>query len=88
MPTTAEQGFPSVDFTHWVGYSAAPGVPPKIVQTWVEALNTAMKDPEVLEGLKKAGMVPGFLGGKDYDDFLLKNLDLLKNVATRAGIKE
>ena len=87
-PTMTELGYPAATFASYDGFVTSSKIPKERLEVILAAFEKSMKDPEVQDGLKKAGMVPGFLGGKDYDAFLLKNLDLLKNVATKAGIKE
>jgi tripartite-type tricarboxylate transporter receptor subunit TctC len=87
-PTMKELGFSSATFASYDGFVTSSKVPKERLEVLLSAFEKSMMDPEVQDGLKKAGMVPGFLSGKDYDAFLASNLDLLKSVATKAGIKE
>ncbi len=88
VPTLKELGHPEATFASYDGFVTGSKIPQDRLAILQSAFEKSMKDPEVLEALKKAGMVPGFLNGKDYDSYLASNLDLLKRVATKAGIKE
>jgi tripartite-type tricarboxylate transporter receptor subunit TctC len=87
-PTMKELGHPSATFASYDGFVTSSKIPKERLAVLLSAFEKSLKEPEVQEALKKAGMVPGFLGGKDYDAFLANNLDLLKSVATKAGITE
>jgi tripartite-type tricarboxylate transporter receptor subunit TctC len=83
VPTTAEQGFPSVNFTYWVGYSAPPGFPQKLREIWIEAVKAVMADSEILEKLDKLGVVPAFLGGDDFKNFVINEGKSIKALKLR-----
>ena len=58
IPTTAEQGFPSVQIGHWAGLYAPRGTPDDIVEKMSEALQDALKNPDVAEKLTRTGIEP------------------------------
>lgn len=87
-PTLKELGYPDATFASYDGFVTSSKVPKERLAILQSAFEKSMKDPEVQEALKKFGMVPAFLSGKDYEAFLASNLDTLKKVATKAGIKE
>ena len=51
MPTIAELGFPSYDFSSWFGILAPAGTPKPIVDRLQAEIIKALKDPSVLEKL-------------------------------------
>ena len=58
VPTMAEQGFPEIDFSNWVGTAVASGVPAAIVDKINAATLKAASAPKVLERLTTAGFEP------------------------------
>jgi tripartite-type tricarboxylate transporter receptor subunit TctC len=72
ISTTTEQGYPSIKLTFWVGFSCPPGIPQNIVQTWIDAVRALVADPEVITKLDKIGVVPAFLGGNDFKNFVFE----------------
>ncbi len=58
VPTTLEAGFPDSDFTPWVGMLAASATPRAIVERLNQASVTILSDPDTVERMMKAGLVP------------------------------
>jgi tripartite-type tricarboxylate transporter receptor subunit TctC len=88
VPTLKELGYPEATFTSYDGFITSSKVPKERLAILQVAFEKSLKDIEVQEALKKAGMVPAFLSGKDYEAFLESNLEMLKEVAIKAGIKD
>jgi tripartite-type tricarboxylate transporter receptor subunit TctC len=61
VATFAEQGFPNVQDYTWVGFFAPAGTPAAAVQRLNDAVNQAIKSPEVLERLASLAFEP--IGG-------------------------
>jgi tripartite-type tricarboxylate transporter receptor subunit TctC len=59
VPTTAEQGFPSVRIVHWAGLLAPTGTPKDILDKMNAAVNEALKTPEVRQALARTSVDPG-----------------------------
>lgn len=55
VPTLAEQGFPELDFSNWVGVIAAANLPDAIVNKINDAVNKAANHPEAKAKLVAAG---------------------------------
>jgi tripartite-type tricarboxylate transporter receptor subunit TctC len=49
LPTTAEQGYPTVEIGHWAGLLAPRGTPQPIIDKMNAELQAALKAPEVAE---------------------------------------
>jgi tripartite-type tricarboxylate transporter receptor subunit TctC len=88
VPTLKELGYPDATFVAFDGFVASSKVPADRLSIIQAAFERALKDPEVQEGLKRGGMVPGYLSGKEYDSFLASTLETLKKTAAKAGIKD
>ncbi len=58
LPTTAEQGYPTVQIGHWAGLYAPRGTPEPVIQRMNAALQAALKTPEVQDKLTKTGIEP------------------------------
>lgn len=65
IPTTAEQGFPSVQIGHWAGLYAPAGTPQPVIEKMNAALQAALKNPETAEKLTRTGIEPA--GGSVAD---------------------
>lgn len=64
LPTTAEQGYPTVKNVWWWGISGPPKLPPDIIKKWEEVIQDLLKDPEYISKIKSSG------GIIDYHDSL------------------
>src|SRR5256886_16285781 len=58
VPTFAEAGFPGVEDYTWVGVFVPTGTPAAIVQKLNEAVNGAIRNPEVRERLPSQAVQP------------------------------
>jgi tripartite-type tricarboxylate transporter receptor subunit TctC len=57
-PTLAEAGFPGFDASIWFGIVGPPGLPARVSDKLVAALNTVMQDPAVQDAIRKEGYEP------------------------------
>jgi tripartite-type tricarboxylate transporter receptor subunit TctC len=71
LPTTVEQGFPSVLTDFWVGFSGPKGLSPNVVQTWERVVKEIVNDPAVLPEWEKLGGTPSYLGSEQFRKFVL-----------------
>ncbi|MGC3984546.1 MAG: tripartite tricarboxylate transporter substrate binding protein [Pseudorhodoferax sp.] len=65
VPTMAEAGLPSVEFTQWFGVVGPAGLPAPIVTKLNAAVNAALSSPEIKERLAALGATP--MGGSAED---------------------
>jgi tripartite-type tricarboxylate transporter receptor subunit TctC len=56
IPTVGEAALPGYDVDIWLALSVAVGTPPQVVARLNEALNQALKDPEVIAQLATVGI--------------------------------
>jgi tripartite-type tricarboxylate transporter receptor subunit TctC len=62
VPTLAESGVQGVPSLNWYGIMAPAGTPAPVLARVRSALADAMKSPEVLDGLRRAGLEPAAAG--------------------------
>ena len=70
VPTVAESGLPGFDVSGWFGIVAPGGVPRPIVDKLAAAFESALKNPQVLESVRKLGAEPRYMGPRDFDAFM------------------
>jgi len=58
VPTTAEQGFPSVVVAPWYGVLAPAGTPPEVVKRLEDAYAAAMRSPTLRKRIEALGYEP------------------------------
>lgn len=58
VPTMAEAGFPGFDASIWFGIVGPAGLPKEVMDKWVPALASVLKDPEVIAAIKREGYDP------------------------------
>lgn len=56
VPTIDESGYPGFDLTAWYMLAAPAGLPDDVKATLIAAADKAMKDPAVVDALKKQGV--------------------------------
>jgi tripartite-type tricarboxylate transporter receptor subunit TctC len=58
LPTLDEAGLPGFEMSVWHGLWAPKGTPPEVIAKLTAALDTALKDPKVIERFADLGTVP------------------------------
>jgi tripartite-type tricarboxylate transporter receptor subunit TctC len=86
VPTVAELGYPSVQFSAWVGLVAPAGTPPKVIEALHAAMVEIMKDPAVRNRLHAQGRIslksPQAIASQ-IDAELALNADIIKKANIR-----
>ena len=75
LPTTAEQGYPSVDQVWWFGFSGPPKLPAHIVDKWNEAAQEIVKDKEFDAKLKNVLCVPRYRNAAETREQVKKEME-------------
>jgi tripartite-type tricarboxylate transporter receptor subunit TctC len=84
LPTTAEQGFPTVQMGHWAGLLAPRGTPAAIIERMNAAIQEALKTPEVKDRLTQTGIETAGGPVTDFANFISTERERLKRIAERA----
>jgi tripartite-type tricarboxylate transporter receptor subunit TctC len=54
LPTLSELGYKNAEWVSWFGFLAPPNLPKPIADRLIQEINAVMKEPEVIEKLRKA----------------------------------
>ena len=81
IPTTAEQGFPTVQIGHWAGLYAPRGTPSEIIEKMNGALQEALNTPEVQGRLTPSGIEPAGGSVADFVAFTKTERQRLSDLA-------
>ena len=87
VPTMSEAGFPQYKAVSWFGLLAPAGTPPDIVDKLSAAVAEAVKDPQVVTGLRTQGIEPRSNRPAEFAAFIQEQLDLHRKLADEAGLK-
>jgi tripartite-type tricarboxylate transporter receptor subunit TctC len=87
LPTTAEQGFPTVRIGHWAGLFAPRGTPQAVIDRLATELQAAVKSPEFRDKLLPSGIEPAPGTTADFEAFVKAERERLGAIARKAGMK-
>jgi tripartite-type tricarboxylate transporter receptor subunit TctC len=87
VPGMRESGFPQIDFPVWAGYVGPAGIPREIVNRLNQAINLALKDPDVIELYRKVQTVG--VGGtpEDLRDAVEREYSAYQKLIKETGLK-
>jgi putative tricarboxylic transport membrane protein len=85
IPTAKEQGY-DVVWTIWRGYYMGPKVTDEQYNYWVDLLNRLVKTDEFKKEREARGLYPFTKIGKEFDDFVKKDVKRFKELAKEAGL--
>lgn len=87
IPTNTDAGLTGADVGLWYGLLAPAGTPKEIVDRYNTQVNQILTTAKVKEALAKQGLV--VVGGtpQQFEDFLVKEVQLWEKVLLEAGIK-
>jgi len=89
VPTIAESGFPDFEVTGWFGLLAPNHTPDAVIARLATALKAVRANPEFAAKVRDIGGVPvasGVTEG-DADDFIHSDIDRMRRIIDKAGIK-
>jgi tripartite-type tricarboxylate transporter receptor subunit TctC len=88
ITTTAEQGFPTVQISHWAGLFAPAGTPAPIIERMNAALQAALKMPDVQGRLTQNAIEP--IGGSvaEFAAFMKTERQRLSDLAVNMKVSK
>ena len=86
IPTTAEQGYPTVQIGHWAGLYAPRGTPQPVIERMNAALQEALKTDEVKDKLIKTGIEPAGGSVADFVAFTKTERQRLSELAAKIKV--
>jgi len=87
LPTLAQAGVPGVEADAWLALFAPAGLAIAALNRLREATATAMKQPAVIDTLKKNGMTPNARSGEAFGAFVREDVERWAQVVRAAGVK-
>ena len=87
MPTLREQGLPGLEVETWYGAFAPAGTPGAVVAKLNRELNSALRDPAILQLLAKQGMTAAGGPPERLGELVKRELERWTRVVNAAGIK-
>ena len=88
VTTAYELGYTDIQIAHWAGLHAPRGTPQAIIQSMASAIDSAMKDPNIVERLKNVSIEP--IGGTQasFEEFVTQERARLQVVVKATGMTE
>jgi tripartite-type tricarboxylate transporter receptor subunit TctC len=87
VPTVAESGFPGFEAVQWIGLLAPRGTPKEIVDRLNKIINTAIKEPGMVQKFAVQGMTPAGTTPEEFQKVVETEVRQWKEVAKAANIK-
>lgn len=85
LPTMQESGFPSFDVSSWFGVVAPAGTPDEITERVNQAMQAALRKPDVIKRLNALGAVPQYTTRAQFGQFLADEVDGWRDVVIASG---
>jgi tripartite-type tricarboxylate transporter receptor subunit TctC len=87
VPSLAEQGFPGFHMVSWTGMMAPAGTPKEIIDRMAAEFARALKDPQFVELMQKAGVEPAEdASPAAFQAFIAKEIVLWGEAVKIAGV--
>ncbi len=87
VPTTAEAGYPNFELEAWVALFAPAGTPAPVIAKLANAVQDAVRSPDVIERARTTGMAIRFQPPVQLDETVKNDLKYWSKVIKDAGIK-
>jgi tripartite-type tricarboxylate transporter receptor subunit TctC len=87
IPTVAESGVPGYEVTNWHGLIGPKGLPRPVVERLNAEMAKILAQKEMEERLEHDGLAPAGGTPERLYEQVRKEIDVWKQVVTRAGIK-
>lgn len=85
VPTLKELGYTSFSRDFWSGFYAPAGLPEPIMNKIVRVFEKVLSLPDVQARMDKAGVVPQFMGPKEFADFVEDQYKFYMELAKQKG---
>jgi len=86
IPTLAEKGYPQATLVFWAGFFAPAGISQEVKNILVPALKQSIKDPEIVDKLKKLHFFPDYGAPEDLRKEIIVQQQIIRDVAIKAKI--
>ncbi len=86
VPTFKEQGYDVVFDTHFRGVTGAPGMPAEAAAYYVDLMKRVTLTAKWDKYIKDTMVVPAFLGGNEFGDYLRNSENLVRRLMALPGV--
>jgi len=86
-PTIAEQGFPEISLSAWLGIVVPIATPKARIDQLAKALNQITQLPEIVEKFTSLGAIPRALGPAEFGAYLKSEDSRWSKVVKSSGVK-
>ena len=86
VPTTAEAGYPFVNFIGWYGVFAPTGVPQPALDVLVRSFQKVFESPEVKRRAEAAGFELDYNNPKEFRAFIEEEIKITEKLAREANL--
>jgi putative tricarboxylic transport membrane protein len=87
-PTFREQGYDVIFDNHFRGVVACPGIAPEVQAYYVDLMKRVTQTAKWDKYIKETMVVPAFLGGKAFGDYLKNGEDLVRKLMVLPGVMQ
>ena len=87
VPTMAEQGFATYDFSVWFGMWARAGTPPAVVQKLNAQVNASVQSAEVRRQFDTLGIAVAPMGSEEFARFVREQIASYRRIITQTKIQ-
>lgn len=87
MPTLAEQGFPEVDLSAWLGIVVSAATPKERVEKLGAELTKITQSPDIVEKFGRLGAIPRALGPAEFGAYLAREDARWGAVVKASGVR-
>ncbi len=88
IPTAKELGYPEAKITRWFGITGPKGLPDSVVQRWDDVVKGGMNDREAQASAAKAMMAWEYMGGAEFQKYVLNEYQKAIPIARALGLKQ
>jgi tripartite-type tricarboxylate transporter receptor subunit TctC len=89
IPTARELGLPQMEgVMGWSGLYGPPGLPPEVVNKWVDTLKKLAVDPDWLKGNASFGGVPAIRSQADTEKFAREQYEMYEKLGNSLGLRK
>ncbi|MFG1225572.1 Bug family tripartite tricarboxylate transporter substrate binding protein [Xanthobacter wiegelii] len=86
VPTFAELGYKSLQYSAWFGVVAPRGTPAPLVAKFANAIKKALEVPEMKQLLARIGLDPSYRGQDDFRQYIAAETEKWARVVEASGI--
>jgi tripartite-type tricarboxylate transporter receptor subunit TctC len=89
IPTAREMGVgPLEQVMGWSGLYGPPGLPPEVVNKWVEVLKKVAQDPDWIKGNATVAAIPAIRSPADTEKFAREQVELYEKLGTALNLRK